>query len=137
MRWQQLFADLQAQFEEAEAAAEQAESASRARAEIGALALADRLRVAWVSQVVGCGGAGRWSACWSTWAPDWLLLEDEGAADPGRGVGRDGRSPGWGGAPRGRGGGGGAGPAGPPAGRYAAWRATGARSRSSWTTWSC
>ena len=44
MRWQQLFADLQAQFEAEESAAEQAEAGSRARAEIGALALVDRLR---------------------------------------------------------------------------------------------
>ena len=44
MRWQQLFADLQAQFEQEEASAERAEDASRARAEIGAVALSDRLR---------------------------------------------------------------------------------------------
>ena len=37
MRWQQLFADLQAQFDEEEAAAERSESASRARAEMGAV----------------------------------------------------------------------------------------------------
>jgi hypothetical protein len=42
MRWQQLFADLTAQFDEAEAAAELAESASRARSEVGVLTLAAR-----------------------------------------------------------------------------------------------
>ena len=36
MRWQQLFDDLQSQFEAEEAALERVESASRARAEIGA-----------------------------------------------------------------------------------------------------
>ena len=45
MRWQQLFDDLQSQFDAQEAAAEQAESASRARVEVGAVRLADRLAV--------------------------------------------------------------------------------------------
>jgi hypothetical protein len=59
MRWQQLFADLEAQLDAGEAAVEQAESASRTRAEVGALGLADRLRGALGSPVVlGCGGAG-------------------------------------------------------------------------------
>ena len=59
MRWQQLFADLQAQFDEEEAAAERAEAASRARAEVGAVRLADRLRGALGSPVVlRCRGAG-------------------------------------------------------------------------------
>src|SRR2546429_414145 len=40
MRWQQLFADLGAQFTEAEAAADRTESASRTRAEMGAVRLA-------------------------------------------------------------------------------------------------
>ena len=43
MRWQQLFADLQAQFDEQEAAADRAEWGSRARAEIGSVTLAARL----------------------------------------------------------------------------------------------
>ena len=63
MRWQQLFADLQAQFEEEESAGERAESGSRARAEIGGLALVDRLRGSLGAQVSvtvrGAGQAGR------------------------------------------------------------------------------
>jgi hypothetical protein len=43
MRWQQLFDDLQSQFEAEEAAAERAESASRVRAEVGAVLMAERL----------------------------------------------------------------------------------------------
>src|SRR5215212_10183575 len=78
MRWQQLFADLSAQFEEEEAAAERGESASRARAETGALRLADRLGGA-VGQpvVLGCRGAGRVSGVLTETGVDWLLLADE------------------------------------------------------------
>src|SRR5215210_4741212 len=78
MRWQQLFADLSAQFEEEEAAAERGESASRERAGTGALRLADRLGGA-VGQpvVLGCRGAGRVSGVLTDVGVDWLLLEDE------------------------------------------------------------
>ena len=80
MRWQQLFADLQAQFDAEEAAAEQAESASRARAEVGALALVDRLRGAvGGSVVVACGPAGSVAGVLAEVGPDWLLVEDDGA----------------------------------------------------------
>ena len=62
MRWQQLFADLQAQFEEEEAAAERSESASRARAEMGAVRLsraaARRAGLAGLGHLPG-RGAGR------------------------------------------------------------------------------
>jgi hypothetical protein len=78
MRWQQLFADLSAQFEEEEAAAERGESASRARAETGALRLADRLGGALGQPVVlGCRGAGRVSGVLADTGVDWLLLEDD------------------------------------------------------------
>jgi hypothetical protein len=78
MRWQQLFADLSAQFEEEEAAAERGESASRARAETGALKLADRLGGALGQPVVlGCRGAGRVSGVLTDTGGDWLLLADE------------------------------------------------------------
>jgi hypothetical protein len=80
MRWQQLFADLQAQFEAEEAAAEQAESASRARAEVGALGIADRLRGALgFPLVLGCGGAGPVAGVLVEVGADWLLIEDDGA----------------------------------------------------------
>jgi hypothetical protein len=80
MRWQQLFADLQAQFEAEETAAEQAESASRARAEIGALGLADRLGGALgLPLVLGCGPVGTVAGVLAEVGPDWLLVEDDGA----------------------------------------------------------
>jgi hypothetical protein len=80
MRWQQLFADLQAQFEAEETAAEQAESASRARAEIGALGIADRLRGALgFPLVLGCGRAGTVAGVLVEVGADWLLIEEDGA----------------------------------------------------------
>src|SRR5687767_11484220 len=80
MRWQQLFADLQAQFEAEESAADQAESASRARAEVGALALTDRLRGALgFPLVLGCRGAGTVAGVLVEVGADWVLVEDEGA----------------------------------------------------------
>ena len=59
MRWQQLFEDLQSQFEAEEAALERAESASRTRAEVGAVRLTERLAGALGFQVgLGVRGAG-------------------------------------------------------------------------------
>jgi hypothetical protein len=79
MRWQQLFADLQAQFEAEESALEQGEAASRARAEVGALGIVDRLRGAQGFPVVlGCQGAGPVSGVLRDVGADWLLLEDDG-----------------------------------------------------------
>jgi hypothetical protein len=80
MRWQQLFADLQAQFEAEETAAEQAESASRARAEVGTLGIADRLGGALgLPLTLACGGAGAVAGVLVEVGPDWLLVEDDGA----------------------------------------------------------
>ena len=70
MRWQQLFADLQAQFDEEEAAAERSESASRARAEMGAVRLS-RAAARRARARRSCSPAGaraRSPASWSTWA---------------------------------------------------------------------
>jgi hypothetical protein len=79
MRWQQLFADLQAQFDEEEAAVERGESASRARAEIGAVQLAQRLRGALGSRLsLTCRGAGQIGGVLAHVGADWLLLEDDG-----------------------------------------------------------
>jgi hypothetical protein len=78
MRWQQLFADLEAQFDEAETALEQAEAASRARAEVGAVSLVDRLGGGIGSAVVlRCRGAGRITGRLVEVGPDWFLLADE------------------------------------------------------------
>jgi hypothetical protein len=78
MRWQQLFADLTAQFDEAEAAAELAEAASRARAELGAVTLAGRLAGATGAQLrLRCRGAGQLTGVLTDVGPDWLLLVDD------------------------------------------------------------
>ena len=77
MRWQQLFDDLQSQFEAEEAAAERAESASRARAEMGAVRLAERLGGALGCRLtLGVRGAGQVAGVLVDRGPDWLLLED-------------------------------------------------------------
>jgi hypothetical protein len=82
MRWQRLFADLSAQWEEAEASAERAESASRARAEFGSVRLADRLRGAEGARVVlRCRGAGQVTGALTAVGPDWILLTDDRGAE--------------------------------------------------------
>jgi hypothetical protein len=83
MRWQQLFADLQAEFEEAAAAEERAQLPARSRAEVGALRLADRLGGAVGGQVsLRCRGAGEVAGTLTELGPDWALLDD----GPGREV---------------------------------------------------
>jgi hypothetical protein len=78
MRWQQLFADLTAQFDEAEAAAELAESASRTRAEVGGTTLLDRLGGSVGAAVrVRCRGAGQLVGVLADVGPDWVLLVDQ------------------------------------------------------------
>jgi hypothetical protein len=82
MRWQQLFADLTAQFDEAEAAAELAESASRTRSELGAVSLAGRFAGAVGAEVrLRCRGAGQLAGLLVDVGPDWLLLVDERGAE--------------------------------------------------------
>lgn len=78
MRWQQLFADLEARFEAEQEAAERAETASRARHEIGALRLADRLRgAAGAAVVLECRGAGPVAGVLVDVGVDWVLLADD------------------------------------------------------------
>src|SRR3954447_5337183 len=78
MRWQQLFADLGAQFAEAEAAADRAESASRTRAETGAVRLAERVAGAVGHPLVlRCRGAGQVAGVLAEVGSDWLLVEEE------------------------------------------------------------
>jgi hypothetical protein len=82
MRWQQLFADLQAQFDAEESAAERSETASRVRAEIGALRLAERLGGAVGFPVaLGCRGAGAVTGVLTHVGVDWLLLDGGGGRD--------------------------------------------------------
>jgi hypothetical protein len=79
MRWQRLFADLQAEFDEAEAAAERAEDASRRRAETGAVRLVDRLAGALGQPLaLRCRGAGDVTGVLVEVGVDWLLLADDG-----------------------------------------------------------
>jgi hypothetical protein len=76
MRWEQLFADLEAQGAAQERAAEQAEESSRARAEHGRVLLADRLRGAVDREVtLRCRGA-ELSGRLVDVGVDWLLLVD-------------------------------------------------------------
>src|SRR4051794_16794515 len=78
MRWQQLFADLEAQFHEAAAASDRAEDASRARLEMGAVPLADRLRAAVGHPVLlRCRGADQLAGTLTEVGVDWLLVEDD------------------------------------------------------------
>ncbi|WP_347057850.1 hypothetical protein ABC795_14275 [Blastococcus sp. HT6-30] len=78
MRWQQLFADLQVQFEAAAEAESRAEWASRARAEMGAVRLVDRLGGSIGAELVlTCRGAGRVSGVLTDLGVDWLLLAGE------------------------------------------------------------
>ncbi|SNR74294.1 hypothetical protein [Blastococcus mobilis] len=77
MRWQQLFEDLQSQFEAEQAAGERAESASRTRTEMGAVHLGQRLGGALgFSLTLGVRGAGPVAGVLVDQGPDWLLLED-------------------------------------------------------------
>jgi hypothetical protein len=78
MRWEQLFADLEAQLDEQQAAEEQVEDASRARAEYGRLLLADRVRGSLGQPVsLRCRGAGELGGRLVDVGVDWLLLVDE------------------------------------------------------------
>ena len=78
MRWEQLFADLEAQAAEQEAAAEGAEEASRSRAEQGQVRLADRLRGALGQQLsLSCGGIGELTGRLLDVGVDWLLVADQ------------------------------------------------------------
>ncbi|MGY1844197.1 hypothetical protein [Modestobacter sp. SYSU DS0875] len=77
MRWEQLFADLEAQAAEQEAAELDAEAASRSRAELGRVQLADRLRGAVGTEVaLACAGVGELAGRLVEVGVDWLLLTD-------------------------------------------------------------
>jgi hypothetical protein len=78
MRWQQLFADLQAQFEAEEAVEDRVAGASRARAEMGAVELVRRMRGSVGGPLtLRCRGAGPVAGTLTDVGVDWLLLEDE------------------------------------------------------------
>jgi hypothetical protein len=77
VRWEQLFADLEAQFAARSPDDESVEAPSRSRAEYGRLLLADRLRGArgWPVTLT-CRGAGELSGRLVDVGVDWLLLTD-------------------------------------------------------------
>ena len=78
MRWEQLFADLEAQFDAEESAAERAEDASRARSEVGRLRWVDRLGGARGHRVgLTCTGVGDLVGRVVDVGPDWVLLVDD------------------------------------------------------------
>jgi hypothetical protein len=78
MRWEELFADLEAQAAEQEAAEEQAEQASRSRAEHGRVRLADRLRGSIGQRLsLRCRGAGELAGRLVDVGVDWVLLVDD------------------------------------------------------------
>jgi hypothetical protein len=77
MRWEHLFADLEAQAAEEEEAAEQAEASSRARAEYGSVLLSDRLRGSLGRELsLRCRGAGDLPGRLVDIGVDWLLIAD-------------------------------------------------------------
>ncbi|MFC7573677.1 hypothetical protein ACFQX8_15525 [Klenkia terrae] len=82
MRWEQLFAELDAAFEAEEAAEENAVAGSRARAETGAVRWVDRVRAAVGHPVrVVCRGAGAVEGRLRDVGVDWLLLTDDQGRD--------------------------------------------------------
>ena len=82
MRWEELFADLEGQFVEAEAAELAAEVAERTRHELGQLRLVDRLRAAPQASVhVQALGLGPVRGTLLDAGPDWLLLHEIGARE--------------------------------------------------------
>ena len=77
MRWEQLFADLEAQFAALAPDDESIEAPSRIRAEYGRLHLADRLRgVRGWPVTVTCRGVGELTGRLVDVGVDWLLLTD-------------------------------------------------------------
>jgi hypothetical protein len=78
MRWQQLFTDLQAEFDEAAAREERAELPSRSRAATSAVRLAERLGGAVSGRVsLRCRGAGEIAGRLEEAGTDWALLTDD------------------------------------------------------------
>lgn len=82
MRWAELFADLEGQFEAAEEAGVRGEVADRTRRELARIRITDRLRAGIGRPVaVTLPGAGTLRGTLADCGPDWLLLEGDPAGD--------------------------------------------------------
>lgn len=81
MRWERLFADLDAQFEAAAEAELSGEVADRSRREMAQVALADRLRSAEGSAQFGVLGSEPVSGEVTGCGPDWILLAGDGGVE--------------------------------------------------------
>jgi hypothetical protein len=82
VRWEALFSDLEAQFEQAEAAGLSAEVADRTRGELARIRLVDRLRAATGRRLVcTVTGGGTVSGRLLDAGPDWILLSEAPGRD--------------------------------------------------------
>ena len=81
MRWDAMFADLQAQAEALEVAERAAEVRDRVRAEVGGLAVLDRLQPAVGAALRLRTAAGHLTGVLSRVGPDWLLLDGDGGRE--------------------------------------------------------
>ena len=82
MRWDELFADLEARAESLDTAARSAEIDERTRGEVGALGLSERLRAALgVPLRLRLAGSLQLTATLRRVGPDWLLLDEDGGRE--------------------------------------------------------
>jgi hypothetical protein len=82
MRWDAMFADLEAQADALQVAERAGEVDERVRAELGSLAVLDRLRAALDTPVrLWTSGAGMHAGTLARFGPDWVLLAQDGGRE--------------------------------------------------------